>query len=126
MVDVKALVLRGVEECVTDDELEELIKNNRKPKAYVGFEPSGLLHAGSLVPMLKVRELIEAGDLPGLINVTRNSLEKLAARDALDNKRKEKPATSPDDLRSRLDGVTNPADVAVALDATDLESALDG
>ena len=61
MVDVKALVLRGVEECVTDDELEELIKNNRKPKAYVGFEPSGLLHAGSLVPMLKARELIEAG-----------------------------------------------------------------
>jgi len=61
MVDIKALVLRGVEECVTDDELEALVKNNRKPKAYVGFEPSGLLHAGSLVPMLKARELIEAG-----------------------------------------------------------------
>lgn len=72
------------------------------------------------------RELIEAGDLPGLVKVTRNSLEQLAARDALDTKRKEKPATSPDDLRSRLDGVTNPANVAVALDATDLESALDG
>ena len=57
----KDLVLRGVAECVTEDELSKLLSSNETPKAYVGFEPSGLLHAGSLVPMLKTRELVEAG-----------------------------------------------------------------
>ena len=61
MLDRKALVLRGVAECVTDEELHKLLSSGGKPKAYVGFEPSGLLHAGSLVPMLKARELVEAG-----------------------------------------------------------------
>ena len=57
----KDLVLRGIVECVTEDELSKLLSSNATPKAYVGFEPSGLLHAGSLVPMLKARELVEAG-----------------------------------------------------------------
>ena len=57
----KDLVLRGVAECVTEDELSKLLSSKENPKAYVGFEPSGLLHAGSLVPMLKARELVEAG-----------------------------------------------------------------
>ena len=57
----KSLVLRGVAECVTEDELDKLLSEKRTPKAYIGFEPSGLLHAGSLVPMLKCRELVEAG-----------------------------------------------------------------
>ncbi len=57
----KSLVLRGVAECVTEDELDKLLSEKKNPKAYIGFEPSGLLHAGSLVPMLKCRELLEAG-----------------------------------------------------------------
>jgi len=57
----KSLVLRGVAECVTEDELDKLLSEKNNPKAYLGFEPSGLLHAGSLVPMLKCKELIEAG-----------------------------------------------------------------
>ena len=61
MPDRKSLVLRGVAECVTEDELDKLLSEKKNPKAYIGFEPSGLLHAGSLVPMLKCRELIEAG-----------------------------------------------------------------
>ena len=61
MSDRKALILRGVAECVTDEELHTLLSSKDKPKAYVGFEPSGLLHAGSLVPMLKARELVESG-----------------------------------------------------------------
>ena len=61
MVDRKARILRGVAECVTEDELELLLSSKDTPKAYVGFEPSGLLHAGSLVPMLKCRDLIESG-----------------------------------------------------------------
>lgn len=71
------------------------------------------------------RELVEAGDLPGLVKAARTSLEGLAARDELRGGRKEKPATSPDDLRSRLHGVTDMEDIASALDAPELESALD-
>ena len=61
MVDRKARILRGVIECVTEDELDLLLSSKDTPKAYVGFEPSGLLHAGSLVPMLKCRDLIDSG-----------------------------------------------------------------
>ena len=61
MVDRKARILRGVAECVTEDELDLLLSSKDTPKAYVGFEPSGLLHAGSLVPMLKCRDLIDSG-----------------------------------------------------------------
>ena len=57
----KSRVLRGVSECVKEEELDVLLSSNDTPKAYIGFEPSGLLHAGSLVPMLKCKELIEAG-----------------------------------------------------------------
>ncbi len=61
MDDRKSRVLRGVAECVTEQELDLLLTSNENPKAYIGFEPSGLLHAGSLVPMLKCRDLVESG-----------------------------------------------------------------
>ena len=61
MNDRKSRVLRGVAECVTDEELDFLLSSKENPKAYIGFEPSGLLHAGSLVPMLKCRDLVESG-----------------------------------------------------------------
>jgi len=61
MVDRKARILRGIAECVTEDELDSLLSSKNTPKAYIGFEPSGLLHAGSLVPMLKCRDLIDSG-----------------------------------------------------------------
>ena len=61
MAERLAMVLRGAAECVTQPELESLLEAKAEPTAYVGFEPSGLLHAGSLVPMLKVRDLISAG-----------------------------------------------------------------
>ena len=57
----KSRVLRGVAECVTEEELDNLLSSKKNPRAYVGFEPSGLLHAGSLVPMLKCRDLVESG-----------------------------------------------------------------
>jgi len=61
MDDRKSRVLRGVAECVTEEELDFLLSSKENPKAYIGFEPSGLLHAGSLVPMLKCRDLVESG-----------------------------------------------------------------
>jgi len=57
----KSRVLRGVAECVTEEELDFVLTSKENPKAYIGFEPSGLLHAGSLVPMLKCRDLVESG-----------------------------------------------------------------
>ena len=61
MDERKSRILRGVAECVTEEELEFLLTSKENPKAYIGFEPSGLLHAGSLVPMLKCRDLVESG-----------------------------------------------------------------
>ena len=61
MNDRKSRVLRGVAECVTEEELDFLLSSKGNPKAYIGFEPSGLLHAGSLVPMLKCRDLVDSG-----------------------------------------------------------------
>ena len=57
----KSLVLRGATECVTEEELDILLSSKENPRAYIGFEPSGLLHAGSLVPMLKCRDLVKSG-----------------------------------------------------------------
>ena len=56
----KSRVLRGVSECVREEELDILLSSKDTPKAYIGFEPSGLLHAGSLVPMLKCKDLVES------------------------------------------------------------------
>ena len=41
MSNRKSLVLRGVAECVTEEELDKLLSNKNNPKAYIGFEPSG-------------------------------------------------------------------------------------
>ncbi|MEM0475459.1 MAG: tyrosine--tRNA ligase [Candidatus Norongarragalinales archaeon] len=50
------------EEVVTRDELRALFETNAKPRHYIGFEASGLLHIGSLVVAgLKIRDLQHAG-----------------------------------------------------------------
>src|SRR3990170_1280861 len=41
------LVLRGAEEAVTRDELRALLAKGGTPRAYVGLEPSGLMHIGT-------------------------------------------------------------------------------
>ncbi len=55
------LVARNLEEIVTLDELKSLLETNEKPRAYIGYEPSGLVHIGWLIWMLKARDLVEAG-----------------------------------------------------------------
>ncbi|NLL94664.1 MAG: tyrosine--tRNA ligase [Thermoplasmatales archaeon] len=55
------LVVRGAEELVMESELRELLAKGGKPKAYVGFEPSGLVHLGWVLVASKVRDLAEAG-----------------------------------------------------------------
>ncbi len=55
------LITRGAAEVVTIDELRELLQTNPHPRAYLGFEPSGLVHIGWLIWISKVRDLLDAG-----------------------------------------------------------------
>jgi len=56
------LVLRGAEEVVTRDELVGLLSTGGTPRAYVGLEPSGLMHIGTaFIVTSKVTDLARAG-----------------------------------------------------------------
>jgi len=56
------LVMRNAEEIVTREELRSLLETNSNPKAYWGFECSGLMHVGiGLIPGAKIKDMIEAG-----------------------------------------------------------------
>src|SRR5881227_2554737 len=55
-------VLRGTEEAVTRPELRALLDRGGTPRAYVGLEPSGLMHIGTaFVIGSKVTDLVESG-----------------------------------------------------------------
>jgi len=55
-------VLRGSEEAVTREELRALLDRTGTPRAYVGLEPSGLMHIGTaFVVGSKVADLVAAG-----------------------------------------------------------------
>jgi len=63
-VDVETrtyIIIRNVEEVVTLQDLKVLLETNSKPRAYIGYEPSGLVHIGWLVWMSKVKDFLEAG-----------------------------------------------------------------
>jgi tyrosyl-tRNA synthetase len=56
------LTTRNVEEIVTLQELRELLEIKTKPKAYWGFESSGLMHVGmGIVCGSKIKDMIKAG-----------------------------------------------------------------
>jgi tyrosyl-tRNA synthetase len=54
-------VLRGTSEVLTLPELEALLKRPERPRAYIGYEPSGRLTVGQLVTVRKVQDLVQAG-----------------------------------------------------------------
>lgn len=56
-----ARVTRNTAEVLTADELRPLFEREPAPRAYIGFEPSGLLHVGHLITARKTRDLTEAG-----------------------------------------------------------------
>ncbi|MCI4368546.1 MAG: tyrosine--tRNA ligase [Thermoplasmata archaeon] len=56
-----ALVGRHTREVLTTDEVRTLFEREARPKAYIGFEPSGKLTLGHLVTSQKMRDLQDAG-----------------------------------------------------------------
>jgi len=55
------LVSRNAEEIVTPEELRQLLQTNDSPRGYIGFEPSGLVHAGWMICAAKIADFVEAG-----------------------------------------------------------------
>ena len=61
-VDAKLeLITRNTLEVVTVEELRSLLEKNPRPKAYIGFEPSGFVHTGQAICAAKVVDLQNAG-----------------------------------------------------------------
>jgi len=55
----RQLVLEGAQEIVTEQELTQVLGKDR-PKAYVGYEPSGFIHIGWFIITKKLKQLLEA------------------------------------------------------------------
>ncbi len=55
------LIERNTEEIIRKDELSDLLDKKKKPVAYCGYEPSGPLHLGHFVTILKLNDLEKAG-----------------------------------------------------------------
>ncbi len=54
-------IIHNTEEIVTHDELRALIEEEERPSAYIGIEPSGLVHVGSIICIDKVKDLLDSG-----------------------------------------------------------------
>jgi tyrosyl-tRNA synthetase len=56
------LITRNTEEIITENELKVLLETETNPKAYCGFEPSGLMHLGTgMSTGLKILDIVNAG-----------------------------------------------------------------
>ena len=55
------IISRNAVEIVTEEELKNLIESKEKPRAYVGYEPSGEIHLGHLMTVNKLIDLQSAG-----------------------------------------------------------------
>ncbi|MCK4443106.1 MAG: tyrosine--tRNA ligase [Thermoplasmata archaeon] len=53
---------KGTEEIVTHEELRNLLETNDSPRAYIGLEPSGLMHIGQGIPISeKLKDFTDVG-----------------------------------------------------------------
>ena len=59
--DAFELITNNAVETVTEDEIQELAADPEGKRAYVGYEPSGVLHLGHMLTATKLMELQEAG-----------------------------------------------------------------
>lgn len=56
------IVTRGVEEVVTREDLSALLAQGGRPRAYIGYEPSGYVHIGNgAIVAEKIKDLVAAG-----------------------------------------------------------------
>ncbi|MAG52736.1 MAG: tyrosine--tRNA ligase [Nanoarchaeota archaeon] len=55
------LIKRNTQEITTEGELKKLLELKKHPTAYVGYAPTGKLHVGHLIPLLKIADFLEAG-----------------------------------------------------------------
>ena len=55
------LIKRNVAEIVSNKEFESLLKEKKNPVVYCGYEPSGPMHLGHFVTIIKLMDLQEAG-----------------------------------------------------------------
>ncbi len=55
------LITRNAVEVVTEEELKKLVEEKKKPRAYVGYEPSGEIHLGHVMTVNKLIDLQNAG-----------------------------------------------------------------
>lgn len=55
------LILRNTADVITTDELTQLLREKAKPSAYIGYAPTGKLHIGYYVPLMKLADLLKAG-----------------------------------------------------------------
>jgi tyrosyl-tRNA synthetase len=60
-MDTHERITRNAAECVTDEEVHDLASNPEGKRAYVGYEPSGVLHVGHMLTANKLIDLQEAG-----------------------------------------------------------------
>ena len=54
-------IIHNADEIVTESELKALIDEKKKPSAYIGIEPSGLVHIGTKICIDKVKDLLDSG-----------------------------------------------------------------
>ena len=54
------LIKKGTKEIISSEELEEKLKEE-KPIAYAGYEPSGKIHLGHVITVMKLKQLQEMG-----------------------------------------------------------------
>ena len=81
------LIARNTEEIVTAEELKKVCAK-KSPSAYIGYAPTGMLHAGHLVPLLKCADFLNAGfkvkfliaDLHAYLDDKKTPWDKLDAR----------------------------------------------
>lgn len=55
------LIKRNTVEIVTEKELTDLLKSKKKPVVYCGYEPSGSMHLGHFVTIMKLMDFAKAG-----------------------------------------------------------------
>ncbi len=55
------IIFRNVQEIITKKEIKDLIKNEKKPVMYWGTAPTGRVHVGYYIPMIKISDFVRAG-----------------------------------------------------------------